>query len=95
MSNAPSGVYNVAQGRATTLNELYRLLRAAVAAATRRPEIESAEPIYEPFRTGDVLHSLADTSRARDAFGFEPRVEIGAGLLQTVGWFATQRAEHA
>ncbi|HWH37052.1 MAG TPA: SDR family oxidoreductase [Candidatus Limnocylindrales bacterium] len=94
-SDAPSGVYNVAYGSATDLNELYRLLRSAVEATTGRPEVAALEPIYAPFRTGDVLRSLADTSRARAEFGFDPRVEIGTGLLQTVGWFAAQNASQA
>jgi UDP-N-acetylglucosamine 4-epimerase len=82
--------YNIAYGRRTTLDELYRLLRAAV--ARLRPDAAGLEPDYQPFRPGDVRHSAADTSRARAELGYRPAVVPEEGLRRTVDWFADQLA---
>ncbi|MEN6518168.1 MAG: GDP-mannose 4,6-dehydratase, partial [Methanospirillum sp.] len=46
------------------------------------------DPIHEASRPGDVRDSLADISRARDAFGYAPRYTITEGLKETIQWFA-------
>ena len=90
-SDSPwAAVYNVAYGRRTTLNELYRLLRAAV--AEHQAQAAELEPDYQPFRTGDVPHSAADTKRARNALAYRPTVEPEDGLRRTVDWFAARRS---
>ena len=81
-------VYNIAFGRRTTLDELYRLLRAAAAAA--RPDIADLPADYQPFRVGDVRQSAADISRARSALGYQPSIEPEDGLRRTVEWFAAR-----
>ncbi len=79
MASGASGVFNIAGGRRVSLNEL----------ATDLSEITGmhARPLYEPLRQGDVRDSLADISRARDAFGFSPRYSVDEGLRETVAWF--------
>ncbi|MDX6366954.1 MAG: UDP-glucose 4-epimerase [Nocardioidaceae bacterium] len=42
---------------------------------------------HHPERVGDVLHSNADISYARERFGFAPKVALGEGLDRTVAWF--------
>jgi nucleoside-diphosphate-sugar epimerase len=41
---------------------------------------------YGPPRAGDVRDSLADISAARKALGFEPEVELSAGLSEYWSW---------
>jgi UDP-N-acetylglucosamine/UDP-N-acetylgalactosamine 4-epimerase len=89
---AVDGVYNIAVGGSTNLSELYRLLRERAASATGRQEIAHLEPIHEPFRTGDIRESLADTSRARTAFGFAAQTPLSDGLTTTVNWFSARRS---
>ncbi len=67
-----NGVFNVACGARTTLNELY----ASICARTGK----TAAAHYVSERAGDVHHSLADISRARDVLGYEPTHNIGQGL---------------
>lgn len=69
---AAGGVFNIATGRATTLN----MVLAAIGQATGL----DATPIYEPARAGDIMHSLADVSAARATLGFEARMEFADGL---------------
>jgi UDP-glucose 4-epimerase len=73
---------NIACGSRYSLNELVRLLNGTL--GTR------VEPVYEPARAGDVKHSLADISAARQALGYQPRFSFEDGLRKTVEWFKRQ-----
>src|SRR5215218_7947011 len=70
------GAYNVACGDRISLNDLV--------AAIGRVLGKSIEPRYEPARPGDVKHSMADSSRAREDFGYEVIVPFEEGLARTV-----------
>ncbi|HVL39647.1 MAG TPA: SDR family oxidoreductase [Fimbriimonadaceae bacterium] len=78
-------VFNIAVGARTTLNELFEQIRSRLAA--RYPKLETLKPTYRDFRTGDVLHSLADTSKAREMLGYQPTHSIGEGLDEALEWY--------
>ncbi len=82
---AVNQVYNVAVHGRTTLNDLFRLLRDGL--ALFYPELKHLQPCYRDFRAGDVRHSLADISRARQLLGYEPSHTIDRGLTETIGWY--------
>ena len=42
--------------------------------------------VYKPMQPGDMVETMADTSRAHAAFGFEPATSIETGLPQVVDW---------
>ncbi|MDQ2987467.1 MAG: NAD-dependent epimerase/dehydratase family protein [Pseudomonadota bacterium] len=44
------------------------------------------EKIYQPMQPGDMVETMADTSRAHAAFGFEPMTTIEVGLPRVVDW---------
>ena len=71
-------VYNIAYGDRTTLKELFVLDKES-ASPPSMPETAGIEPVYGPIRKGDVLHSLADISRAMDLLGYAPIVQCRAG----------------
>ncbi|HEX9987175.1 MAG TPA: SDR family oxidoreductase [Chloroflexia bacterium] len=48
------------------------------------------EPIFEPARAGDVKHSLADISLAREKLRFEPQVNFSEGLARTLDYMRQQ-----
>ncbi len=77
-------IYNVAVGERTTLNALVRIIQDEL--ETLR-EIPPASVVHRGFRTGDVRHSLADVSKARDRLGYEPSHRLREGLAQTMGWY--------
>jgi len=77
--------YNVAAGRRTTLTELFELLRERL--AVRHPRLCELVPEREPFRAGDVLHSLADIGKARRLLGYEPTHSIERGLDESLDWY--------
>jgi UDP-glucuronate 4-epimerase len=45
-----------------------------------------AQKQYQPMQPGDMVETMADTRRARAAFGFEPATPIEAGLPGVVAW---------
>jgi UDP-glucose 4-epimerase len=80
-------VFNVATGERFSLKQTF----ATLAGITNF----SGEPQYGPARAGDVKHSLADISAARDAFGYKPLVSFAEGLRRTVEWYrAGSRRSH-
>lgn len=83
---APSRVFNVAIGGQTSLNTLFEQIRTVLSRI--RPDLEIRDPAYRDFRAGDVRHSLADFSRARDELGFEPTHDLGKGLAIAMEWYA-------
>ena len=84
-ASAANQVYNVAVGDQTTLNELYALLAARLAA--RCPGLNPAAPVHRDFRAGDVRHSRADISKARGLLGYAPSHRIDAGLDAAAQWY--------
>ena len=76
--------FNVACGEATTLNQLLDHIRDISG--------KQVEAIYEESRPGDLQRSQADISRAREALGYDPAVDVRAGLERTFVHLAGQEA---
>jgi nucleoside-diphosphate-sugar epimerase len=72
-------VFNVATGLRFTLNEAFEELKALTG--------YTGPPVYADRRLGDVMHSQADISAAREALGYEPEVDFHEGLRRTVAWY--------
>ena len=43
--------------------------------------------IYRDFRAGDVKHSLADISKARNLLGYQATHRITEGLNEAMAWY--------
>lgn len=82
---ATGQVYNVAAGSRMTLNQLHAEMADCLHEG--RPETTVQAPLYLPFRSGDVQHSLADISKARDLLGYEPTCDVHEGLVRTMAWY--------
>ena len=83
--NIGGRVYNIACGDGITLNDLAASLRAHLGAEV---EVE-----HGPERPGDVRHSMADISRARQDLGYEPTVSLDEGIERTVKHYIEEEAE--
>ena len=86
MNPALNQVYNVAMGDRTTLNELFALLRANLAANGVSAD---TQPVYRDFRAGDVRHSQADISKAQRFLGYAPSHRLAAGIAQAMPWYVS------
>lgn len=73
-------VMNVACGQRVTVNQL----ALAMARFWDKPHLS---PQHRPERAGDVKHSLADLSLAREMIGYEPMVDFQTGLEATCRWY--------
>lgn len=78
-------VYNVAFGGRTTLNQLHEKLRTRL--AQHDPAIGTLEPVYLPFRGGDVRHSQADIAKAEGLLGYAPQFAVDRGLDEALDWY--------
>ena len=76
---AAGEVFNVACGARMTLNEMLDRLRTFTG--------NDVEVEYAPPRPGDVMHSLADISKARRVLGYEPKITAAEGLNRSVAWY--------
>ncbi|MBQ4838286.1 MULTISPECIES: NAD-dependent epimerase/dehydratase family protein [Pseudoalteromonas] len=81
---AKDKVYNVAVGDRTTLNQLYGAIQEALKECD---VIVTAQPNYRDFRAGDVRHSQADVSKARDYLGYSPEYRILEGISKAMPWY--------
>ena len=90
---AVNQVYNIAVGRTTSLKQLFNLLRALLAG--ERADVHDLQPVYRPFREGDVRHSLADIGRAREHLNYEPGHTLESGLREALSWYIGKFAPQA
>lgn len=83
-TGAVGKVINVANGARITLNELLAELKEL----TGKQDV-TAE--YLDARVGDVRHSLADITMARELLGYQSKVDLREGLKRTLDWWKTSR----
>ena len=78
-SRSGSGVFNIAGGRRTNLNQLTSMI-GAILGCNVRPE-------HGNPRAGDIRDSLANISRSSE-IGYEPETSLEDGLAETIKWFS-------
>ncbi len=72
-------VVNIACGLAVTVNEIIAMINEATG--------KSIKPNYTDPRPGDVKHSLADITLAKELIGFEPVISFEDGLKLAIDWY--------
>ena len=78
-------IYNVALNDRTSLNKLYQMIEEGI---VRRTEgLEKQNQIYRDFRPGDVVHSQANISKAKDLLGYDPKYRISDGMEEVIDWY--------
>jgi UDP-glucose 4-epimerase len=71
--------FNVATGKSTSIKELAEKIIWLC---------DSSSKIrYEQARTGDIMHSCADVSKAKSILGWSPKVSLEEGLLKTIEYY--------
>jgi UDP-N-acetylglucosamine 4-epimerase len=89
-STENASVFNVACGRETTLNELYRMIRLGMAGY--EPSIARERPTYGMDRRGDIRRSMADIAAIQEQLQYQPTFTTAQGLGQTVKWYVERLA---
>jgi nucleoside-diphosphate-sugar epimerase len=82
---ASGKVFNGGTGARVTLNDVLKLLEKITG--------RKIQARYEPPRAGDILHSQADVSLAREVLGYQPLVLFEEGLARTWQWYQSTYAK--
>lgn len=82
--DAFNNIYNIACGRRTSLNDLYKNIIDNLSQI-----ISFKDPLltHRDFRSGDVKHSLADITKAKNLLGYEPSHDINDGMKEYLQWY--------
>jgi UDP-glucose 4-epimerase len=77
-----TGIFNIAGGKRISINDLVKIIMKICG--------NHYDPTYDDSRPGDIKHSLADISKAKEKLGYKPKFNIIKGLEETVKWIQTQ-----
>ena len=83
--NSLNQIYNIALNDQTSLLDLYKLISGAISEID--PSINIPDPIYKDFRAGDVAHSKADITKAKELLKYDPTHRVKEGIKETVTWY--------
>jgi len=78
-SEAAGNAFNIAYGGREYLIDIYYELCKAL-------EL-SVEPNFGPDRAGDIKHSNADISKAKDLLGYDPDYDFEKGIKLAIDWY--------
>ncbi len=78
-SDAAGEAYNVAYGGREYLLDIYYLLCEALD--------KKIEPVFGPERPGDIRHSNADISKAREKLHYDPEYDFERGIKEAIDWY--------
>lgn len=71
--------FNIAYGGREYLIDIYHVLCEKLG--------RQIEPVFGPERPGDIRHSNADISKARELLGYDPQYSFEQGLGLAVEWY--------
>ncbi|MFD1348009.1 SDR family oxidoreductase [Oceanobacillus caeni] len=71
--------FNIAYGGREYLIDIYNHLCDALG--------KDIKPIFGPKRTGDIKHSNADISKAKEMIGYDPAFNFADGLSEAISWY--------
>jgi UDP-glucose 4-epimerase len=80
-----TGVFNIGSGARITINHLAQLV-------IRLAGNNTIKPVYQDARPGDILHSLADITRAR-TFGYRPKYSLEEGLREVINHLRAEKGD--
>ena len=78
-NNVAGEGFNIAASNSITVNKLWAL----ISGQTKK----NIKPVFMPPRKGDVRHSLADISKAKEKLGYSVKVDFETGLAKTIEYF--------
>lgn len=84
-------IYNGAGGENTSVLELEQLITKNLSAYDNC--IDCIVPIFGPNRNGDIKHSKASISKAKELLGYTPVCTFEDGLKKTIYWYLTNLKE--
>ncbi len=86
-SSLAGAVLNIGGGSRTTVNQVIATIGEILG---KEPKVDRRE-----MQRGDVRHTAADMSRAREGIGFRPRVSLAEGLRRQAAWQVAEAEREA
>ena len=78
-SKIAGNVFNIACGHQISLLEVYKIINEILE--------KNIPPKFESARLGDIKHSCADISKAKNLLGYFPKYNFYEGIKLTVEWY--------
>ncbi len=91
-SDAAGKVFNIAFGERKYLLDIYYDLVDAL--GIKDSDGNRLEPNFGSDRTGDIKHSNADISRARELLEYNPEWSFERGIKEAIDWYKRNLKEH-
>lgn len=77
---AAGQAFNIAYGGREYLIDIYHTLTEALG--------KDIEPIFGPYRVGDIKHSNADINKAKELLGYRPDWDFEKGIKTAIKWYS-------
>lgn len=77
--NVSGEIFSIACGQRTSLNEMVSLFKTYLN--------KKVKPEYVEPRPGDIKHSFANITKAKELLGYKPKVLFREGLKRTLDWY--------
>jgi UDP-glucose 4-epimerase len=74
----PGEVFNIGGGSRVTLNEVIEIIKEIAGRELKRE--------HQAMQKGDVRHTMADMTKAKEKLGYKPKVSIQDGLKTEYEW---------
>lgn len=71
--------FNIAYGGRERLIDVFKLIAEKLK--------KDIKPLYGPDRKGDIKHSNADISKAKQCLGYDPEYDFEKGLSESIEWY--------
>ena len=78
-SEVAGQAFNIGSGRKDSLIGIYHELAMQLA--------KDFEPSFRPEREGDIMHSIADITKAKKELGYNPNTSFSNGIRKTIEWY--------
>ena len=86
-NSSKNHVYNIAVGDRTSLSRLYEIIKTSL---NENNIIVKRKPIFRDFREGDVRHSQADITKAKEKLGYNPKYDVNHGISEAIQWYVNK-----
>ena len=81
--SAVGEIINIASGHAYSLLDLVAKINSILG--------DKIKPIFDPPKIGEIKHSLADITKAKEIFNYSPEINFEEGLKRMIHWMKTKK----
>jgi len=79
--SAKNDTYNIAYGEGTSILDLAESVKNLMGS--------TSQILVEESRTGEIVHFVADISKARKKMGYNPQIPLQDGIKKAIEWYST------